>query len=174
MANLQKIKPCLWFDTEAEEAAKYYISIFPGSRLIQLFHYSDAGQSVHKMSPGGVMTVVFELNGQKFTGLNGGPLFRFNEAISLEVSCDTQDEIDYYWSKLAAGGEEGPCGWVKDKFGVSWQVVPTILREMLSDPDEKKTKRVTDSFMRMKKFDINTLKQAYTGKPLGHSHEAMK
>lgn len=170
MAHIQRIKPCLWFETQAEEAAKHYISIFPDSRLIQLLHYTEAGHDIHEMQPGGVMTVVFELNGQKFTGLNGGPHFKFNEAISLEVSCDTQEEIDYYWTRLSEGGEEGPCGWVKDKFGVSWQIVPSILREMLSDPDSKKTHRVANTFLQMKKFNIKALKLAYTGKPEGYSH----
>ena len=150
----QKIVPCLWFDKEAEAAANLYVSIFKNSRILSTTRYAA----------GAVMTVDFELEGQKFLGLNGGPQFKFSEAISFQVFCDTQAEIDYFWDKLTAdGGRESQCGWLKDKFGLSWQVVPTALVEMLKGADAAGAQRVTKAFMQMKKFDIEALKKAYNG-----------
>jgi len=153
----QKVTPFLWFDGKAEEAANFYVSIFPGSKIVSATRYGDAGPG----PKGSVMTVVFELNGQQFIALNGGPQFKFTEAVSFSVDCKTQEEVDAFWQKLSAGGEEGPCGWLKDKYGLSWQIVPTILVEMLSDPDPVKSKRVMEAMMKMKKIEIKTLKQAY-------------
>ncbi|AEM84656.1 VOC family protein [Streptomyces violaceusniger] len=151
---------CLWFDGNAEEAAQHYISIFKNSRLGRIAHYTGG-------EPGGaagsVMTVEFEANGQRFVGLNGGPQFTFSEAISFQVHCADQDEVDYYWSRLSEGGEEGPCGWVKDKFGVSWQVVPTVFLDMVTGSDPQKAKRATDVMMKMGKLDIAALQAAYDG-----------
>jgi predicted 3-demethylubiquinone-9 3-methyltransferase (glyoxalase superfamily) len=159
----RKITPCLWFDTQGEDAAKHYVSIFPNSRILHVSRYGKAGHDVHGRKEGSVMTVEFELDGQPFLALNGGPQFKFDEAVSFQVFCETQDEIDYYWSKLTAGGQEGPCGWLKDKFGLSWQVVPTSLIEMLSQPVSDKTERVTSAFMQMQKFDIAALQRVYAG-----------
>jgi predicted 3-demethylubiquinone-9 3-methyltransferase (glyoxalase superfamily) len=155
----------LWFDDQAEEAARYYASIFKNSRLGKISRYGKAGQEIHKRPPGSVMTVAFELDGQAFTALNGGPVFKFNEAISLQVYCATQEEVDYYWEKLRKGGDEKAqqCGWLKDKYGVSWQVVPSILPEMITDPDPKKAERVFAAILQMKKLDIDKLKRAYEG-----------
>jgi predicted 3-demethylubiquinone-9 3-methyltransferase (glyoxalase superfamily) len=151
---------CLWFDGRAEEAAQHYVSIFKNSRLGRIARFSG-------VEPGGtagsVMTVEFEANGQKFIGLNGGPEFTFNEAISLQIHCADQDEVDYYWSRLSEGGEEGPCGWLKDKFGVWWQVVPTVLTDMMCGPDPERTKRATEAMLTMKKLDIAALQKAYAG-----------
>jgi predicted 3-demethylubiquinone-9 3-methyltransferase (glyoxalase superfamily) len=161
----QKITPCLWFDTEAEDAAKFYCSIFENSKIEQISRYADAGQEIHGKKAGSVMVVAFQLEGQKFVALNGGPQFKFDEAISLQISCQTQKEVDYFWSKLTAqGGQEGPCGWLKDRFGLSWQVVPAPLTEMMLDKNAKKVARVTDAFLQMKKFDIEALKRAYDGR----------
>jgi predicted 3-demethylubiquinone-9 3-methyltransferase (glyoxalase superfamily) len=161
----QKITPCLWFDSEAEEAAKFYVSIFKNSKLGAISHYGNEGQEVHGRPPGSVMVAEFELEGQKFVALNGGPIFKFNEAISFQVMCETQAEVDYFWDKLtSAGGKEIECGWVKDKYGLSWQVVPTVLFEMLMDPDRRKADRVTKAFLQMKKFDIAALQRAYEDK----------
>ena len=161
----QKIMPCLWFDTEAEDAAKFYCSIFENSKIDQISRYVDAGQEIHGKKAGSVMVVAFQLEGQKFVALNGGPQFKFDEAISFQISCQTQEEVDYFWSKLTAqGGKEGPCGWLKDKFGLSWQVVPAPLIEMMLDKDANKLARVTNAFLKMKKFDIEALKRAYDGK----------
>lgn len=162
--NAQKINPCLWFDTEAEDAAKFYCSIFKNSKLGTVSRYVDEGQEIHGKPAGSVMAVEFELEGQKFAALNGGPHFKFDEAISFQIACASQEEIDYFWSKLSAGGSEGPCGWLKDKFGLSWQVVPSELYAMLVDQDREKVKRVTHAFLRMKKFDIAALKRAFSGK----------
>ncbi len=160
----QKITPCLWFDDEAEEAAKFYVSVFKNSKLGSISRYGKEGFEIHGRKAGTVMTAEWEIEGQKFVGLNGGPQFKFSEAISFQIMCETQDEIDYYWSKLTAdGGEEGPCGWLKDKFGLSWQVVPTALIEMLKSTDAAAAQRVTKAFMQMKKFDIEVLKKAYNG-----------
>lgn len=161
----QKITPCLWFDTEAEDAAKFYCSIFENSKIEQISRYVDAGQEIHGKKAGSVMVVAFELEGQKFVALNGGPQFKFDEAISFQISCQTQKEVDYFWSELTAqGGQEGPCGWLKDRFGLSWQVVPTPLIDMMLDKDAKKVARVTDALLKIKKFDIEALKRAYDGR----------
>ncbi len=153
---MQKITPWLWFDTQAEEAAAFYTSIFPNSRTLDVSRYGDGGPR----PAGSVMTVSFELDGQALVALNGGPEFRFNEAISFQVSCEGQDEVDEYWSKLSEGGEEGPCGWLKDRYGVSWQIVPTRLGELLGDPDPEKSERAMKAMMGMKKLDIATLEEA--------------
>jgi len=161
----QKITPCLWFDSEAEDAAKFYCSIFENSKIDQISRYVDAGQEIHGKKAGSVMVVAFQLDGQKFVALNGGPQFKFDESISFQISCQTQEEVDYFWSKLTAqGGKEGPCGWLKDKFGLSWQVVPAPLIEMMLDKDANKLARVTNAFLKMKKFDIEALKRAFDGK----------
>ncbi|MBL7698069.1 MAG: VOC family protein [Chitinophagaceae bacterium] len=154
----KKLTPCLWFDTQAEEAAKFYVSIFKDSKIGDISRYPKEGSDVHHMGEGTVMTVDFVLNGQPFLALNGGPAFKFNEAISLSIPCETQEEVDYYWNKLTEGGEESMCGWLKDKYGLWWQVVPTILPELLKDP--QKRGRVMSAFMQMKKFDIGKLKNA--------------
>jgi predicted 3-demethylubiquinone-9 3-methyltransferase (glyoxalase superfamily) len=159
-----KITACLWFDTQAEDAAKFYVSIFKNSKLGKISRYGKAGQEVHKKPPGSVMVAEFEVDGQKFTALNGGPQFKFSEAISFQVSCDTQEEIDHFWDKLTEGGQPGPCGWLKDKYGLSWQIIPAALGEMMSGPDPEKSQRVMTAFMQMKKFDIAKLRQAYDGK----------
>jgi len=154
---MTKITPFLWFDTQAEEAANFYVSIFKNSRILNVARCGEAGPG----PKGGAMTVVFELDGQKFIALNGGPHFKFNEAISFSVECKTQDEVDEFWGKLSQGGQESPCGWVKDKFGLSWQVNPTQLGEMLGDPDPEKSKRVMKAMLGMKKIDIAGLRKAY-------------
>ena len=159
----QKIMPCLWFDNEGEAAAKHYVSIFKNSKIERISRYPDEGKEIHGKSAGAVMTVEFELDGQKFLALNGGPQFKFDEAISFQVFCDTQAEIDYFWSKLSEGGSEGPCGWVKDKFGLSWQVVPSMIPDMLHDENSQKGKRVFAAVMQMKKLNIAALEKAYAG-----------
>ncbi len=156
---MQKITPCLWFDTQGEEAANFYTTVFENSRILDVARYGAAGPGPE----GTVMTVSFELDGQKFVALNGGPHFTFNEAISFQVSCETQDEVDYFWSKLSEDGEEGPCGWLKDKYGVSWQVVPTVLPEMVGDPTSAASERTMLAMMQMKKLDIAALQRAYAG-----------
>ena len=153
---MQRITPCLWFDTEGEEAAKFYTSVFPNSKILEVTHYGSAGPR----DEGTVMTVTFELDGQKFVALNGGPEFMFNEAISFEVSCETQEEVDSFWSTLSEGGEEGPCGWLKDKFGVSWQIVPTRLLELITDPDQEKAQRAMAAMLKMRKIEIDELERA--------------
>ena len=158
-----KIAPCLWFDGQAEEAAAFYTSIFKDSKIIRTSHFTDAGHEVHGRQAGSVMTVAFEIAGQSFTALNGGPNFKFNEAISFQVNCETQDEIDYFWAKLSEGGEEVQCGWLKDQFGVSWQIVPTILPELFTDADPQRSGRTMQALLRMKKLDIAELKRAYAG-----------
>lgn len=160
----QRITPCLWFDTQAEEAARFYVSIFPNSEIGPIARFTKEGHEIHGQPAGMAMTVVFKLDGQEFTALNGGPQFKFNEAISLQVPCQTQEEIDYYWSRLiAGGGEEGPCGWLKDKFGLSWQIFPSVLPKMLLDPDTKKVERVTKAFLQMKKMDLAAIEAAFKG-----------
>lgn len=159
----RSIMPCLWFDTQAEEAAKFYISVFGNSNILRIARYGKEGREIHGKEAGTVMTVEFELAGQKFLALNGGPHFKFSEAVSFQVHCETQAEIDYFWNRLAEGGEEGPCGWLKDKYGLSWQVVPSVLPDMLVDPDSQKSQRVTRAFLQMKKFDIAELQRAYEG-----------
>ena len=153
---MPEITPWLWFDTESEEAAKFYTSVFPNSRIVEITHYGSAGPRTE----GTVMTVTFELDGQKLAALNGGPNFKFNEAVSFEVSCETQEEVDMYWSKLSEGGEEGPCGWLKDKFGLSWQIVPTALPRLLGDPDREKSQRVMQAMLQMRKIEIDELERA--------------
>ena len=166
MAKLQRITPCLWFDRQAEDAAKLYTSIFPNSRIGTISRYSEAGREVHGMEPGTVLTVAFDLDGQSFTALNGGPIFKFTEALSLQINCETQAEVDHYWNALGAGGEPRAqqCGWLKDKFGLSWQVVPTVLPRLMTDPDPAKSQRVMTALMQMKKLDIAALERAYAGK----------
>jgi predicted 3-demethylubiquinone-9 3-methyltransferase (glyoxalase superfamily) len=153
-----QITPCLWFANQAEEAAIFYTSIFKNSVIENISRYGKEGFEIHGQKEGTVMTVAFRINGQPFLALNGGPLFKFNESVSFQVFCETQDEIDYYWNKLTEGGEEAQCGWLKDKFGLSWQVIPTILSQLMSDPS--RSGRVTAAFLQMKKFDIEKLKQA--------------
>ena len=160
---MKKIIPCLWFVSNAEEAAIFYVSIFKNSRIGKIARYGEAGHEIHGRKAGTVMTIEFEINGQSFTALNGGPHFKFNEAVSFQVHCKTQQEIDYFWGKLGQGGQEGPCGWLKDKYGVSWQVVPNVLPAMLTDADPKRSQRVTKAFLQMKKFDIGELERAYDG-----------
>jgi predicted 3-demethylubiquinone-9 3-methyltransferase (glyoxalase superfamily) len=159
----QKITPCLWFDAQAEDAASTYVSIFENSKILSTSRYGKEGHEIHGREAGSVMTVEFEIEGQRFVALNGGRHFTFNEAVSFQVHCETQEEIDYFWSRLNEGGEEGPCGWLKDRFGLSWQVVPKVLPGMLMDPDSGKSGRVTQAFLQMKKFDIAALERAYEG-----------
>lgn len=162
---MQKINPCLWFDHQAEEAANFYTSIFKNSKINNVAYYGKAGFEFHGKPEGSVMTVEFELNGQPFTALNGGPTFKFNEAISFQVFCKTQDEVDHYWNNLARGGDEQAqqCGWLKDKFGVSWQIVPEIMSEILGGADTEKSQKAMQTMLRMKKLDIAKLKSAYEG-----------
>jgi predicted 3-demethylubiquinone-9 3-methyltransferase (glyoxalase superfamily) len=155
----QALTTCLWFDTQGEEAARFYLGIFPDSRLGRIGRYTDAGPG----PAGSVMVVEFELNGQKFIALNGGPQFTFNESISFQIPCADQDEVDYYWSRLSEGGQEVACGWLKDKYGLSWQVVPTVLIDMISDPDPEKATWATAAMLSMTKFDIAALEKAYRG-----------
>ena len=155
--SIQKITPFLWFDQQAEEAAAFYTSIFPNSKIIKVIRFNEAGPG----PAGSAMTVEFQLEGQSFVALNGGPLYKFTEAISFVVNCQTQDEVDAYWEKLTVGGSEIQCGWLKDKFGLCWQIVPTVLLELLSDPDPEKAKRVMKAMFTMKKLDIRALQQAY-------------
>ena len=163
--NIQKITPCLWFDDQAEEAARFYTAIFKNSKIINITQYGEAGHEVHGRQAGTVMTVEFELDGQVFTALNGGPIFKFNEAISFQVNCETQEEVDYYWDKLSEGGDEKAqqCGWLKDKYGVSWQVVPSVLPGMINDPNSEKSERAFEAMLQMKKINIEELKRAYDG-----------
>ena len=165
MATTQRIHPCLWFNDQAEEAARFYMGIFKNSRIVRISRYGKAGFDVHRRPAGSVLTVEFELDGQMFTALNGGPAFTFNEAISLEVLCETQDEIDSYWDKLSAGGDPKAqqCGWLKDKYGVSWQVVPTMLPKLLLDEKSENSQRAFEALMGMKKLDIAALERAYNG-----------
>jgi predicted 3-demethylubiquinone-9 3-methyltransferase (glyoxalase superfamily) len=156
---VQKITPNLWFDTEAEEAANFYTSIFKDSEIVNVMHYGEAGPRPAGM----VMTATFRLQGQEFTALNGGPEFKFNESISFLVNCESQEEVDEFWERLSEGGEQGPCGWLKDKFGVSWQIVPTVLDEMLQDEDADKADRVMKAMLQMRKIDIAGLEAAYNG-----------
>src|SRR5437762_1320091 len=159
---MQKINPFLWFDDQAEQAAKFYVSVFKNSKLGRITRYDDNVAEKIGRPPGSVMTVEFQLEGVEFVGLNGGPQFKFSEAISFSVNCETQDEIDYFWEKLSAnGGETGPCGWLKDKFGLSWQVSPIVLGDMLADPDPAGAERVMKAMMEMEKIDITALKKAY-------------
>jgi predicted 3-demethylubiquinone-9 3-methyltransferase (glyoxalase superfamily) len=163
MQVTRRIAPCLWFDDQAEEAAKFYTEIFRNSKIVTSSRYGEAGHEIHGRPAGSVLTVAFELDGQPFTALNGGPVFRFNEAISLQVNCDTQEEVDYYWEKLSEGGDERAqqCGWLKDRYGVSWQIVPTAVPKMLSDPDTDRSSRAMQAILQMKKIDIAALERAY-------------
>lgn len=160
---MQKVIPCLWFDRNAEEAVNFYTSIFKNSKLGKIARFGEAGHEIHGMPAGTVMTVEFEINGQTFTALNGGPMFKFNEAVSFQVYCDTQEEIDYYWERLGEGGDENAqqCGWLKDKFGLSWQIVPTLLGDMMQSEDDRVSDKVMSVLLQMKKIDIETLKQTY-------------
>ena len=157
---MQKITPFLWFDGKAEEAMNFYISIFKNSKLLNVARYGEAGPGAN----GTVMTATFQLDGQEFVALNGGPHFKFTEAISFVVYCGTQEEVDEFWEKLSEGGGKSRCGWLKDKYGLSWQIVPTVLAELYQDKDAEKTKRVMEAMLHMDKLDIKTLKQAYEGK----------
>ena len=163
-AARQKITPCLWFDGKAEEAARLYVSLFKNSRIGNIARYGDAGSDASGQPEGDVMTVEFELDGQKFLGLNGGPEFKFSEAVSFIINCDSQEEVDRFWTKLTEnGGVESQCGWLKDKFGVSWQVTPTVLTELMKSKDRTKAERVMKAMLQMKKIDIATLKKAAEG-----------
>jgi predicted 3-demethylubiquinone-9 3-methyltransferase (glyoxalase superfamily) len=165
MSDLQRITPCLWFDDQAEAAAAFYTGIFRNSRIVSVARYGEAGREIHGKPPGSVMVVAFELEGQTFTALNGGPVFKFNEAISFQVNCETQEEVDDYWEKLSAGGDPAAqqCGWLKDKYGVSWQIVPAVLPKLLGDPASEKSQRAMMAMLQMKKLDIAKLEQAYAG-----------
>ena len=158
---MQKITPCLWFDSNAEEAVNFYASVFKNSKISAVARYGDAGAKVAGRPKGSVMTILFELDGQKFMALNGGPVFKFTPAISLMVDCGTQEEVDRLWEQLSSGGEKGQCGWLQDKYGLSWQIVPTVLGEMMQDKDAGKSERVMKALLQMKKLDIMGLKQAY-------------
>jgi len=162
----QRLTPCLWFDSEAEEAAKFYVGIFKRSRIVAITRYPSAGQEVHHRPAGSVMVVGFELDGHSFTALNGGPVFKFNEAVSFQVNCTSQDEIDYYWEKLGAGGDPKAqqCGWLKDKYGLSWQVVPGGMDEMLKEADSPGAQRAMTAMLQMKKIDMEALQRAYDGR----------
>ncbi len=160
----QKITPFLWFDTQAEEAASFYVSIFKNSRITGLARYDDEGAKAAGRPKGSVMTVQLELDGQEFVALNGGPMFKFTQAISFVVNCETQDEVDHFWEKLSAGGQQVQCGWLTDQFGVPWQVVPTILGQLLQDKDPDKSRRVMAAMLKMKKLDIEGLRNAYEGR----------
>lgn len=163
MITIQRITPSLWFADQAEEAARFYIGIFKNSRITAITHYGTAGFETHRRPAGSVMTVAFELGGQSFTALNGGPLFTFNEAISLQVNCATQDEIDYYWEKLSAGGDPAAqvCGWVKDRYGLSWQVIPNDMDELVGDNESAGSQRAMEAMLRMKKIDIAELRRVH-------------
>ena len=162
MAIQQKIVPNLWFDTEAEQAAEFYASVFPNARVISKTHYTEAGPR----EAGMVMTVEWEIEGMRFVGINGGPNFTFDEAVSFQITCEDQDEVDYYWEKLTGdGGEEGPCGWVKDRFGLSWQVVPDGMDELFSDPDPERANRAMKAMLGMRKLDVEALRRAADGVP---------
>ena len=162
MATVNKLVTCLWFDGKAEQAARYYVSVFKNARMGKVSYYPSEGIEQHGQPAGRVMVAEFEIEGQQFIGLNGGAQFKFSEAISFQVMCDDQAEVDYFWSTLTQdGGEEGPCGWLKDKFGLSWQIVPKRLMAMMGDSDTKKTGRVMKAFMQMKRFDLAALERAY-------------
>jgi predicted 3-demethylubiquinone-9 3-methyltransferase (glyoxalase superfamily) len=154
---MKGITPCLWFDTQGEDAANFYVSLFPNSRIVSVNRYGDAGPR----AAGSVMTVDFELDGRRYVALNGGPDFTFNEAVSFQISCADQDEVDYYWDKLGEGGEHGPCGWLKDKYGLSWQVIPEAFLQLVSDPDPAKSQAVMSAMLGMKKLVVSELQEAY-------------
>lgn len=166
---MDRIVPCLWFDHQAEDAATFYVSVFKNSKITKISRYPKAGFEAHHRPAGSVMTVEFELDGQRFTALNGGPAFTFNEAVSLQIMCDTQQDVDYYWDKLSKGGDPKAqqCGWVKDKYGLSWQVVPRIMSELFAYHESAKAQRVMETMLRMKKLDIAELERAAAGEPVG-------
>jgi predicted 3-demethylubiquinone-9 3-methyltransferase (glyoxalase superfamily) len=163
--TISRINPCLWFDDQAEEAARFYTSIFPGSRIGEISRYGKEGHEIHGRPEGSVMTVEFEINGQTFTALNGGPIFRFNEAVSFQVRCETQEEIDFFWQKLSAGGDEKAqqCGWLKDRYGLSWQVIPKDMGELVGNPRSAKSQRAMKAMLGMKKIDMAEIRRAYEG-----------
>ena len=163
--SIKRISPCLWFDTQAEEAARFYVSVFKNSRIAAVTRFPDAGNEIHGKPAGSVMVVDFELNGQPMTALNGGPQFTFSEAISLQVECETQEEIDYYWNALSEGGDPRAqqCGWLKDKYGLSWQVIPSGMSEMMKDHGSGEAKRAMSAMLQMKKIDIGALRRAAAG-----------
>ncbi|HMH54537.1 MAG TPA: VOC family protein [Candidatus Acidoferrum sp.] len=169
MSSIQRITPCLWFDDQAEAAAQFYTGIFKNSRITSVARYGEAGREIHGRPPGSVMVVAFELDGQTFTALNGGPVFKFNEAVSFQINCETQQEVDHYWEKLSAGGDPAAqqCGWLKDKYGVSWQVVPAVLPKLVGDPTSEKSQRAMKAMLQMKKLDIAKLEEAYAGREVG-------
>ncbi len=156
-----KITPNLWFDTEAEEAAAFYTSVFKNSRIVKVTHYTEAGPR----EAGMVMTVEWELDGQRFVGINGGPQFKFDEAVSFQINCETEDDVDYYWERLSEGGEEGPCGWLKDRYGLSWQVTPAGIDELFADPDPERARRAMEAMLKMRKLDMAELRRAADGVP---------
>jgi len=156
-----KITPNLWFDTEAEEAAAFYTSVFKNSRIVKVTHYTEAGPR----EAGMVMTVEWELDGQRFVGINGGPQFKFDEAVSFQINCETVDDVDYYWERLSEGGEEGPCGWLKDRYGLSWQVTPAGIDELFADPDPERARRAMEAMLKMRKLDMAELRRAADGVP---------
>ncbi|MBI3812065.1 MAG: VOC family protein [Nitrospirae bacterium] len=158
---MQRITPCLWFDSQAEEAVNFYISVFKNSKILTVARYGESGAKVSGRPKGSVMTITFRLDGQEFMALNGGPIFKFTEAISLIVNCRTQREVDWYWEKLSEGGAKGQCGWLKDQYGLSWQIVPAMMDKMLQDNDTEKLERVMKAVLQMTKLDIKKLKQAY-------------
>lgn len=160
---MQKITPCLWFDSQAEEAAKFYVSLFKNSRVGKITRYGESGSAVSGRPKSSVLTVSFQLEGQEYTALNGGPTFKLSEAVSFVINCETQQEVDDFWEKLSKGGETQPCGWLKDRYGLSWQVVPTVLPELLQDKDAAKAERVMKAMLQMRKIDIRQLKQAAEG-----------
>ncbi len=161
--SMRKITPSLWFNDNAEEAVNFYTSIFNNSKTLSITYYTEDGAKASGRPEGSIMTVAFELEGQEFVALNGGPLFKFSEAISFIVNCETQEEVDYFWEKLSQGGEEGVCGWLKDKYGLSWQIVPIAFARMLQDKDPLRSTRVMSALLKMKKIDIEDLKKAYDG-----------
>lgn len=163
--RIHTITPCLWFDDQAEAAANFYVGIFPNSKITVISRYGEAGKEIHGKEPGSVLTVGFELDGQSFTALNGGPVFTFTEAVSFQVNCETQDELDYYWDRLSAGGDDNAkqCGWLKDRYGLSWQVVPSVLVAMLTDSDTARAQRAFTAMLQMQKLDIAALKKAFDG-----------
>jgi predicted 3-demethylubiquinone-9 3-methyltransferase (glyoxalase superfamily) len=165
MSVAHRLTPCLWFDDQAEEAARFYVDIFPNSRIRTIARYGKAGYEIHQRPAGSVMTVDFELDGSPLTALNGGPIFTFNEAVSLQINCETQEEVDYYWDRLTAGGDPAAqqCGWLKDRFGLSWQVVPTGMGEMLKDPEAPGAERAMAAMLQMKKINISELQRAFAG-----------
>jgi predicted 3-demethylubiquinone-9 3-methyltransferase (glyoxalase superfamily) len=165
----QKITPSLWFDTEAEDAASFYTSVFERSSIVGVTHYTEGSPR----AAGTVMTVEFELDGQRFVAINGGPQFTFDEAISFQISCETQDEVDHYWDRLSEGGKEGPCGWLKDRYGLSWQVVPTGMAELFADPDPQRAQRAMQAMLKMSKLDVAALRRAADGVPVvAHEEES--